>query len=326
LQESITKYLAALKNLKRGQTPYGLAPHKPVLLLSILQAVQNKLITTNQIFVTPELICLFKSNWNKLVNTGHVCTFALPFFHLHKEKSKIWKIIPKYGFEAIIVSKESISSLTELNNMIEYTKLDDELFACMQNDDSNNLFQYFLLDQYFHDTKGNYIKNSREYLDLFNQIESKLLNEPPQNYATEIKKLIEEKNEEEVFLRGSMFKREIPKIYNNTCCISGMRIESSLNISMIDACHIVPFSESYDDTISNGIALCPNLHRAFDRGLIGIDENYRVIVSDKFIENESGFNIKRFKNKEILLPKSINYYPSISNLEKHRNRFIKNFQ
>lgn len=30
------------------------------------------------------------------------------------------------------------------------------------------------------------------------------------------------------------------------------------NVSMVDACHIVPFSEGYDDTLTNGIALCPN--------------------------------------------------------------------
>jgi len=73
---------------------------------------------------------------------------------------------------------------------------------------------------------------------------------------------------EEVFIRSGIFKREIPKLYNNTCAISQLRIDATANISMVDACHIVPFSEAYDDTLTNGIALCPNLHRAFDRGLI----------------------------------------------------------
>ncbi|WP_201288840.1 HNH endonuclease signature motif containing protein [Polaribacter septentrionalilitoris] len=40
---------------------------------------------------------------------------------------------------------------------------------------------------------------------------------------------------------------------------------------MIDACHIVPFSISNDDTIPIGISLSPNLYRAFDRGLITIN-------------------------------------------------------
>lgn len=33
-----------------------------------------------------------------------------------------------------------------------------------------------------------------------------------------------------------------------------------------------------DDTIGNGLSLCPNLHHAFDRGLIAIDDEYRVLV------------------------------------------------
>jgi putative restriction endonuclease len=66
------------------------------------------------------------------------------------------------------------------------------------------------------------------------------------------------------------------------------------------------------------------LHRAFDRGLIGIDENYRVIVSDKFIENESGFNIGLFKKKEILLPNLANHFPSQENLNRHREMVFKN--
>lgn len=60
---------------------------------------------------------------------------------------------------------------------------------------------------------------------------------------------------------------------------------------MIDACHIVPFSESYNDIVTNGIALCPNLHRAFDSGLISIDENYKVIVSNTFIEERNNYSI-----------------------------------
>ncbi len=323
VQESVSKYLRAFEKLKRAPTPYGKAPHKPVLLLCILQAIQNKLITSNEIYVTPELVCLFKTNWNKLVNTKHVCTFALPFFHLHKERSEIWKLVPKYGYEAIIGMKESISSLTELNNMVAYAKLDDDLFTCMQNEDSNNILQYYLLDQYFPETKERYKVNSIEYLDLFNHIESKILTEAPFDYAKEIKKLIEEKNEEEVFLRGSLFKREIPRIYNNTCCISGMRINTNLNISMIDACHIVPFSESYDDTITNGIALCPNLHRAFDRGLIAVDSNYKVVVSNTFKEDESNYSILGFDGKEILLPRLKDYFPLLVNFEWHRINIFK---
>ena len=64
-----------------------------------------------------------------------------------------------------------------------------------------------------------------------------------------------------------------------------MRIITDADIQIINACHIIPFSESHDDTITNGISLCPNLHRAFDRGLVALDPEYRVLI-EPFMEQE----------------------------------------
>ncbi len=71
---------------------------------------------------------------------------------------------------------------------------------------------------------------------------------------------------------------------------------------MVDACHIIPLGESYYDTITNGIALFPNLHRAFDRGLIAIDNNYKVVVSKTFKEEVTNYSIRIFEGQEIMLP------------------------
>jgi putative restriction endonuclease len=158
-------------------------------------------------------------------------------------------------------------------------------------------------------------KNSKGGLQkIIDNIEGKILNEDAAEYKKEMQSLIQQQNDEEIFLRGSLFKREIPKIYNNTCCISGMKIDATISVSMVDACHIVPFSINYDDTITNGIALCPNLHRAFDRGLIGINESYRVVISNKFMEDETNYSIRAFEGKNILLPYTEKYFPAKANL------------
>ncbi len=323
MQEILAKYITIFKTLKRGATPYGPAPHKPVLLISILQAIEVNIIKENEINITPELICLYKSNWNSLVTTKHVCNFALPFFHLSKEKNKFWHLIPKPGFESALALKESISSLTELNGYISLAKLNDDLFALAQNKSANKQLQEALLQEYFPDNTLVVDKNTNWQLDMFNDIEQKILHEPSEVYRNEIKRLIVQKDEEEIFLRGSIFKREIPKIYNNTCCISGMRIDASIAVSMVDACHIIPFGVSYDDTVTNGIALCPNFHRAFDRGLIAIDENYQVMVSDSFREDETAYSIKAFEGKEIKLPNLKSYYPLKENFDWHRINVFK---
>ena len=318
--ESLQKYLSGFRKLRIDRA-HGIAPHKPVLLLSVLQAFQSNLITSNRIYITPELVALFKANWSLLVTSNHDCRFALPFYHLTSDK--FWNIIPKSGFENILQLKASMRSFANLNAAVDCAIIEDDLLALLKDQNSNGILQQFLLDEYFPNTKVNFSNSSNGQQNLFDDIENKILNEPSEEYRQEIKKLMQQQNEEEIFLRGSIFKREIPKIYNNTCCISGMRIDATISISMVDACHIVPFSVSYDDTITNGIALCPNLHRAFDRGLIAIDEDYKVVVSKSFKEEENHYSIRAFESKTINLPTIESYFPTINNFHWHLKNIFK---
>ncbi len=297
---ALDKYLRIFQKLKIDRA-HGNAPHKPILLISVLQTFQNGINNNQRIYITPELVALFKSNWNSLVTTNHDCRFALPFYHLTSDK--FWKLISNPGFENILQLSASMKSFANLNAAVDCAIIDEDLYELMKDKNSTKILTQFLLDEYFPNSKGNFNNSSNSQQNLFDDIENKILKEPSEEYRHEIKKLLEQKNEEEIFLRGSLFKREIPKIYNNTCCISGMKIDATINVSMVDACHIVPFSVSFDDTVTNGIALCPNLHRAFDRGLIAIDEKYKVVVSNNFKEDGTNYSIKAFEGKEINLPK-----------------------
>ncbi len=320
MQDLLQKYLKAFKKLRIDRA-HGIAPHKPILLISVLQIFQNGINNKQRIYITPELVALFKSNWNSLVTTNHDCRFALPFYHLIRDK--FWKLIPNAGFENILQLSASMRNFANLNAAVDCAIIDEDLCELMKENRSNDILMQFLLDEYFPHSKTNFNKSSCNQQNLFDDIENKILKEPSEEYRQEIKKLMEQKNEEEIFLRGSLFKREIPKIYNNTCCISGMRIDATISISMIDACHIVPFSVSYDDTVTNGIALCPNLHRAFDRGLIAIDENCHVVVSKSFKEDETTYRIGAFEGKEIKLPNLKSYYPLSDNFGWHRKNVFK---
>ena len=318
MQEQLQKYLLAFRKLRIDRS-HGIAPHKPILLLSVLQAFQNDIITDNRIYIVPEIVALFKTNWSALVVSNHACRISYPFYYLKSDK--FWKLIPKSGFENIDQMGAIMKSFSNLNAAIEYVILDEELFLLMKTKISNSILQQFLLDEYFPETKNNFIDSYGEQQKLFDDIEEKILREDAAEYRKEIKKLVLHKDEEEIFLRGSLFKREIPKIYNYTCCISRMKVDAMINVSMVDACHIVPFSESYDDTITNGIALCPNLHRAFDRGLIAIDDDYRLLIKENWNEMNSSYSIKQFEGKQILLPSSQKYFPDIENFKSHRMKF-----
>jgi len=55
---NIQKYIKQLTSLKRDHKLGG-APHKPILLLSIIDCIENKLITSNKIYISPELVSIF---------------------------------------------------------------------------------------------------------------------------------------------------------------------------------------------------------------------------------------------------------------------------
>jgi len=316
--KNLSYYSHYFTHLKRDMKNGG-APHKPILLLSVISLFEKSIYTDNQIFILPELVASFKSNWSKLVETNHFPIFAMPFYHLSSEP--FWQLIPNVGCEKWVESKSSMRSLGNLTTAIQFALIDNELTNLLLVPESRDIFKISLLDKYFPETKSNFGSNGNDDLPS-----ASILHENSEEYT---RKIIELKNQvdenafqEEIFIRGGLFKREIPKIYNNTCAISGLRLTSVIsNVSMVDACHIVPFSESYDDTLTNGIALCPNLHRAFDRGLISISDDFTVLINKNFVEDRNSvFSLSQFESQKIILPYSAELYPALENLYKHRNK------
>lgn len=61
MQEFLEKYLKAFDRLRIDKA-HGIAPHKPILLLSILQTFQNGNSNSKRICISPELVALFKTN------------------------------------------------------------------------------------------------------------------------------------------------------------------------------------------------------------------------------------------------------------------------
>jgi putative restriction endonuclease len=314
-------YCYQFKALRRD-FKHGGAPHKPVLLISLIQAFQKRLFSTTEIYILPEFVGLFKSNWKSLVNSDHQCLFALPFYHLSSEP--FWSLIPNKGCELWVKSKGAMRSFSNLTTAVKCAIIDEELKDLLLKKEESEILLQFLLDLYFPETKANYDPSERN--SYYFDIENDILNDTSEIYQEKVSILRRELDndgfQEDIYLRNNAFKKEVPKIYNYTCCISRLRIDTGDNISMIDACHIVPFSESYNDTIANGLALCPNLHRAFDRGLISINNSYIVILNDNFSEPfNSAYNIKQFKGQRILLPDNKVHYPSIESLSYHHNKF-----
>ena len=281
---AVQTYLRILSKLNRASKNGIKAPHKPVLLLSVIQSIACGEIIENKIEVTPQLVARFKDNWNWLVNDYFFKpTFALPFYHLTSDK--FWCLQTYTGKEILLTSSLSIRSFSQLREAVAYAFLDDNLFALLQDVESRNALYLFILEFYFKTSNPAELQPG-----LFEEVTEQILHETSVVYQD----LIEKADEEEIFIRCGVFKRVVPQIYNYTCCISGMHIISGYDIQMVDACHIVPFAVSHNDTVSNGISLSPNMHRAFDRGLVSVNSDYKVIVSNSFTEHSADASIKPY--------------------------------
>lgn len=61
--QTLYKYLHAFGHLHRNQ---GVSPHKPVLLLAVLDEIGKGRVTNNQIVLTAELVAAFREYWQAL--------------------------------------------------------------------------------------------------------------------------------------------------------------------------------------------------------------------------------------------------------------------
>ncbi len=71
--------------------------------------------------------------------------------------------------------------------------------------------------------------------------------------------------------RSASFRREVLGAYDHRCAVTGIQLR------LVDAAHILPVgAEGSVDDVRNGVALSPTFHRAFDRGVIYLDEDLEM--------------------------------------------------
>lgn len=79
--------------------------------------------------------------------------------------------------------------------------------------------------------------------------------------------------------RDAAFRRIVLQAYEHRCAVSGIQMR------LVEAAHILPVgAPGSADTVVNGIALSPTYHRAFDRGIIFVDEQYRIHLNRNRVE------------------------------------------
>ena len=290
------------------------SPYKPALLLAVLEGVEETLIQDNRIELTPELIAAFKA-YCQLLSPGPeyaACPFQMPFFHL--KSSGFWHLHARPGRELVLTSSKSVGSFGHLRDVIAYASLDAALWDLLLQPVAREKVRQALLARYFPLTRHYF--RPRAGQEKLDELGRQMLEEPTAVYN----RAVDVTNETEVLMRSAVFGREVLRAYESTCAVSGLQLLSTTGAApLLDACHIVPWSVSHDDTIGNGLSLCPNLHRAFDRHLFWIDADYRVRVAEGFGElSGHDYGVQRFNGQQLRLPKVRAWWPRVENLMAQR--------
>jgi putative restriction endonuclease len=80
-------------------------------------------------------------------------------------------------------------------------------------------------------------------------------------------------------VRDRVFRRIVLRAYDERCAVTGLKLINGGGRAEVEAAHIRPVEANGPDIVSNGIALSGTAHWMFDRGLIGLDDDLRIIVS-----------------------------------------------
>lgn len=118
-------------------------------------------------------------------------------------------------------------------------------------------------------------------------------------------------------MKQSVFRKNFLINYRSRCCISGIDCED-----LLVASHIYPWAESKDERLNPSNGLCLNaLHdRAFDRGLLTLDDDFCVVLSPLIKGKQFDF-LEKFIGKQICMPERA--APSQEFLKYHREHIFK---
>jgi putative restriction endonuclease len=295
------------------------APHKPILLLAVLDLVHRGVITTPFIDIGDDLVELnelFNLYWRRVVPVGQTSSIAFPFSRLDREP--FWQLVPQ---SREIITPAIINNTSSVSNLRKYAlgaKLDDELFLIMQSCEGREALREALLASCFSSAAAILLREqSLINRDAFYY--SRLLEE--KSHQPLVKEISEADNYQPA-ARDQGFRRIVVKTYDHRCALCGIRIVTPDGHTVVEAAHIIPWSESQNDDIRNGMALCRTCHWGFDEGMLGVSDSYTVITS-RSIGTDPNFPglLTLLSGRGMILPTTKIHHPAQENLAQHRRKW-----
>lgn len=169
-----------------------------------------------------------------------------------------------------------------------------------------------LLHRYGRDANVLRLLNQITHLQQPPQQEIEALPTPRQRVVQEVSRLS----------RLASFRQQVLFAYGNRCAVTRVQLR------LVDAAHILPVGAAGSaDHVRNGIALSPTYHRAFDAGLIYLDENHHMRMNEGQLQVLQRLNLAGGVNtfcapleQQIFLPPDPNQRPTLDFIRRG-NRF-----
>lgn len=302
-----------------GEATRRKAPHKPILLMAVLDLVARGVITTPVVDVTGDLVelsDLFNLYWRRIVPVGQTSSIAFPFSHLHNEP--FWKLVAKPGHAVTDAVIKRTSTVSYLRTYALGAHIDEQLFAIMQTVSGRTALREALLQSCFSEESQLVLREQAAVNQGAFDYERMLEHLAHQPLVNEVL----ESNSYKLAVRDQGFRRVVVSTYDHRCALCGIRIVTPEGHTVVEAAHIVPWSESRNDDIRNGMALCRLCHWGFDEGMLGVSNNYQVITSASIglTPNFAG-PLQTLSGRGIIPPQDTALWPAQEYLGEHRHRW-----
>lgn len=146
----LSKYIDQFANLNVHMSYGSCAPHKPIMLLTIMTLIDSGDIWENVIRPTDKIKAIFEAFWTNYVPKESPFSVApwTPFWHLKNEPFWHFKTkVDGFDIDSLTVPGQT-AKIGDIRENIAYAYLDQELFNILQDKDFRAILQRQLIETY----------------------------------------------------------------------------------------------------------------------------------------------------------------------------------
>lgn len=142
-----------------------------------------------------------------------------------------------------------------------------------------------------------------------------LVRAPPEEQARRIEQILVNRK-----IRDASFRRQVCEAYENRCAVTGLRMINGGGKAEVQAAHIWPVDSGGPDVVQNGLAASATIHWLFDRHLISLTDDFRLLVSHNKVPSELRVLFAKQMDR-IHLPRDRALWPHPTFVGRHRDAF-----